>query len=147
MSHIAKSLFYNLTGELHLVLYTQLTCQASVLRDMLNFGGSLFFRGTLALVGNTLTEEQTAVIIDETLETPQVTPQVKKLLQILEGEMDRDQLQTALKLRARKNFRLGCLAPALADKLIEMTIPDKPNSRLQKYRLTSKGQSIRRNES
>ncbi len=31
------------------------------------------------------------------------------------------------------------LKPALDDGLIEMTIPDKLNSRLQKYRLTDKG--------
>ncbi len=86
-------------------------------------------------------------IIAETIGTPQVTPQVKpqvmKLLRSLEGEMGRHELQTALGLRARKNFRLLYLAPALVDGLIEMTIPDKPNSRLQKYRLTPKGRTLR----
>jgi len=71
--------------------------------------------------------------------TPHVTPQVAKLLQILVGEMPRENLQTALGLQDRKWFRERYLTPALAEGLIEMTLPEKPNSRLQKYRLTEPG--------
>ncbi|MBU0908526.1 MAG: Fic family protein [Proteobacteria bacterium] len=70
---------------------------------------------------------------------PQVAPQVGKLLGLIQGEMSREALQNALGLLDRKSFRERYLKPALADGLIEMTIPDKPNSRLQKYRLTDKG--------
>jgi Fic family protein len=68
-------------------------------------------------------------------ENPQATPQVKKLLNIIKGEMSRDELQSALSLKDRKSFRQRYLLPALELGLIEMTIPDKPNSSLQKYRL------------
>jgi len=71
--------------------------------------------------------------------TPQITPQVGELLGAIRGEMGREALQFALGLSDRKSFRERYLKPALADGLIEMTIPDKPNSRLQKYRLTDKG--------
>jgi Fic family protein len=70
---------------------------------------------------------------------PQVTPQVRELLAAIRGEMSRESLQSALGLSDRKSFRERYLNPALADGLIEMTIPEKPNSRLQKYRLTGKG--------
>jgi Fic family protein len=70
---------------------------------------------------------------------PQVTPQVGELLAAIQGEMSREALQSALGLLDRKSFRERYLSPALADGLIEMTIPDKPNSRLQQYRLTDKG--------
>ena len=70
---------------------------------------------------------------------PQVTPQVAKLLEVLVGEMSRGGLQSALGLQDRKSFRERYLAPALAEGLIEMTVPKKPNSPLQKYRLTDKG--------
>ena len=54
--------------------------------------------------------------------------------------MGREALQAALGLSDHKSFRERYLKPALTDGLIEMTIPDKPNSRLQNYRLTAKGQ-------
>lgn len=73
------------------------------------------------------------------LNTPQVTPQVKELLLALKSEMSRDDLQSALGLQDRKSFSERYLKPALSADLIEMTIPGKPNSRLQKYRLTQKG--------
>ncbi len=71
--------------------------------------------------------------------SPQVTPQVKRLLEVLHWEMSREDLQKALNLKDRKSFRERYLKPALAAGLIEMTIPDKQSSRLQKYRLTHSG--------
>ncbi len=69
-------------------------------------------------------------------------PQVKRLLELIDGEMSREALQRALELQDRKSFRERYLNPALAQGLIEMTIADKPNSRLQQYRLTGKGKQI-----
>jgi len=53
--------------------------------------------------------------------------------------MTREMLQSALKLSDRKSFRDRYLKPALVDGFVEMTIPNKPNSRLQRYRLTNMG--------
>jgi ATP-dependent DNA helicase RecG len=73
--------------------------------------------------------------------TGQVTGEVARLLEELTGEMSRAALQDALGLSARANFGERYLAPALHAGLIEMTLPDKPNSRLQKYRLTDAGRA------
>lgn len=69
---------------------------------------------------------------------PQVTPQVERLVKVLRKHgdvMSRAELQAALDLKDRKSFRLRYLQPALDTGLVVMTIPDKPNSRLQQYRL------------
>jgi hypothetical protein len=71
--------------------------------------------------------------------TPGVTPGVTRLLQILHGEMTRKQIQSILNLKDEKHFREKYQQPAVSQGLIEMTIPEKPNSRLQKYKLTQKG--------
>lgn len=74
--------------------------------------------------------------------SPQVTPQVERLLLVLKREMSREEIQAALDLKDRKSFRARYLVPALDAGLVEMTIPEKPNSRLQKYRLTEKGRMV-----
>jgi ATP-dependent DNA helicase RecG len=48
----------------------------------------------------------------------------------------------ALGLKDEKHFREHYQQAAIALGVIEMTIPDKPNSRLQKYRITEKGRKI-----
>ena len=75
--------------------------------------------------------------------TAQVTAQVERLLLIMNGEMDRESLQQALEISHREYFRLNYLIPALEAELIELTIPDKPKSSKQKYRLTHKGMNLR----
>jgi hypothetical protein len=57
----------------------------------------------------------------------------------LDRPLSREELQERVGLRDRENFRKLYLLPALESGLVERTIPDKPNSRLQKYRLTKAG--------
>jgi hypothetical protein len=72
--------------------------------------------------------------------TTQVAMQVIKFLQkIGNQELTRQQIQELAKLENREHFRKAYLKPLLEAGYLEMTIPEKPNSRLQKYRLTSKG--------
>jgi Fic family protein len=83
----------------------------------------------------------------ETMETDQVadqvTDQVKRLLQIFDkNSLSASALMQKLDLSHRPTFRKNYLHPALDKCLIEMTVPDKPNSRLQKYRITPKGIAI-----
>jgi hypothetical protein len=69
----------------------------------------------------------------------QVTTQVEELIKIFTGEHTRQDLQDKLKLANWENFRKNYLQSALDEELIELTIPEKPNSSKQKYRLTEKG--------
>jgi len=68
---------------------------------------------------------------------------VKELIEILSKEMDRQEIQDMLGLSHRENFRLKYLKPALEQGFIEMTIPERPSSKLQKYRLTILGKQFK----
>jgi Fic family protein len=65
----------------------------------------------------------------------QVTDQVKALLKHLGNRtLTAVECMEKLGLTHRPTFRRNYLQPALDAGLIERTVPDKPNSRLQKYR-------------
>ena len=75
----------------------------------------------------------------------QVTPlvaQMQRLLQAISGEMTRRSLQAKLGLKDPAHFRKTYLNPAIQAGFIEAALPDKPHSRLQRYRLTPVGQAV-----
>ena len=60
-----------------------------------------------------------------------------------DGDKSVVEMMERLGLKDRHNFNERYLQPALSLGLVEMTIPDKPNSRLQRYRITEKGFSVK----
>lgn len=74
--------------------------------------------------------------------TPQVTGDVHRLLAVMAGDMKRAEIQVLLSLKDRKHFQDTYLRPALEAGLITMTVPEKPASSQQRYRLTTEGQQL-----
>lgn len=84
-------------------------------------------------VGNTVqVTEQVAI---------QVTGQVRSLLKAALEPQTSKELQAIAGLRNRPHFQRACLEPLLAAGWLAMTIPSKPNSRLQRYRTTPAGEA------
>ena len=68
-------------------------------------------------------------------DSDQVSDQVKKLLEALgDRVLSAKELMDLLGLKHRPSFRKNYLNPALEEGLVEMTIPERPNSRNQRYK-------------
>ncbi len=69
---------------------------------------------------------------------------VRRLLELLERRdaLGNADIRVAFGLKDRRRLRETYINPALEGVLIEMTIPDKPCSSKQKYRLTEKGRRV-----
>jgi predicted HTH transcriptional regulator len=87
--------------------------------------------------------EELAVVLrlPTTQVTTQVAGQVVLLLRAASEPATRESLQDATGLRNREHFRQTYMEPLVAAGWLELTVPDKPTSRLQKYRLTEKGRA------
>lgn len=71
-----------------------------------------------------------------------VTPHVTHLVQVLQGELQREEMQNLLELKDREHFRRQYLLEAIEQGMTEMTQPDKSRSVNQNYRLTAKGKTL-----
>ncbi len=97
-----------------------------------------FVEFILAVIADTLVE-----MLERDQVSDQVSDQVVSLVKIMNDKSaSATELMARLNLAHRPSFRSRYLRVALVAGYIEMTIPDKPNSRSQKYRLTEKGRAV-----
>ena len=86
-------------------------------------------------------------VTDNTIKDPNdtvVSETVSKLLEIINIDvLSPSDIRVKMGLKHRTFFLTNYIQPALRIGLIEMTIPDIPNSRLQKYGLTPKGKEFK----
>lgn len=84
------------------------------------------------------------IMIDEALdeiilsiekESKNISDQVNKLLEIMEPEIpySSNELMSRLGVKTKETLRSSYLNPAIENGLVRMTIPNKPNSKNQKY--------------
>jgi ATP-dependent DNA helicase RecG len=92
---------------------------------------------------NVLGAQQTAKQVT-TQVAPQVTPQVGAVLEAARQVVSAETLQSTAGLKDRVHFLRSYLQPLLAQGWLERTIPEKPRSRMQRYRLTSAGEEALR---
>jgi len=105
--------------------------------------------GTGQVAGQVITGEVTGEVTPpvtspvEAQVTGQVEAWVFKALSACRQEpLKSKEIQESVGFRHRETFQRNYLDVLLAKKWLERTIPDKPNSRLQKYRLTKKGAAL-----
>lgn len=95
-----------------------------------------FVEMMLTVIRDTLQKYEAVTDQDSDQDTDQdAQPQVRKILEILGNKtLSAAEMMEALGLSHRQTFRKNYLDPALKQGVIERTIPDKPNSRNQRYR-------------
>lgn len=85
----------------------------------------------IAVVGRSTDQDSDQV-------TDQDKNQIDRIISVIgEDTLSAAEIMARLGLSHRPTFRKNYLNPALEQNLIERTIPDKPNSRNQKYRKKS----------
>ena len=96
-----------------------------------NDNSNEFIEFILLMINEVLDE----VIVNTQNESRHISEQVNKLLEVMEDDIpySANELLTLLNIKSKETLRASYLNPALENGLIKMTLPDKPNSKNQKY--------------
>ncbi len=97
-----------------------------------NIGNSnAFIEFMLEMINQTLLE----VVNNVRMESNNISNQVNKLLEVMDPDIPicANELMNRLNIKSKETLRNTYLNPAIENGLIKMTIPDKPNSKNQKY--------------
>ena len=70
------------------------------------------------------------------------SPREACLVLLVGSELKRKEIADRVGMQSRSGYLSRLLAELVEDGLIERTIPDKPNSSQQRYRLTDKGRQV-----
>ena len=103
----------------------------AIARCHVDGASTIFIEFMLAQIDNIL--DDISVQIHE--DNEQLSEYIKKLLEVMEYDVPytSKMLMEKLGLKSKEGFRRNYLRPAIDMNLIHMTIPDKPNSRNQRY--------------
>lgn len=96
-----------------------------------NGNSDVFIEFMLKMIDETLEE----VLHNIKKEAKNISDQVNKLLEIMEPDIpiSANEIMIRLGIKSKETLRASYLNPALENGLIKMTLPDKPNSKNQKY--------------
>lgn len=92
---------------------------------------NLFIEFMLKMIEETLDE----VLLSISKEVRNISDQVNKLLEIMDDDIpiSANEIMLRLGIKSKETLRASYLNPAIENGLIRMTLPDKPNSKNQKY--------------
>lgn len=103
----------------------------------------VFIEFTLSALLDTVVQQEKHQVEHEDKHRVELGDVAASVLKSLENKaLSRKEIFAAIELNGDSRAFKRHIAPLLAEGFIEMTVPDKPNSRLQKYRITKKGAEV-----
>lgn len=97
----------------------------------INGNSSCFIEFMLKMIDETLDE---TILLSEK-ESKNISEKVNKLLEVMDYDipLSANELMNRLKIKSKETLRDSYLKPAIKNGLVKMTLPDKPNSKNQRY--------------